>query len=68
MKWLPIDTAPKDGRPVWVRGNNWGDPANGIHCGWGWWNGSNWTDANMSEPGGLLTHLTDWLNMSEAAQ
>lgn len=57
--WKPINTAPKDGRPVWVRGNNWGDPSKGQHCHWAYWDGSNWIAAGVD--GATLTYLTEWM-------
>lgn len=43
--WQPIATAPTDGRPVWVRGNNFGDELQGWHCCWAWWDGHSWRAA-----------------------
>ena len=62
--WKPIDTAPKDGRPVWSRGNNWGDPSKGQHCCWAYWDGSNWIAAEVDgevDGGETLTYLTEWM-------
>jgi hypothetical protein len=59
MNWQPVETAPKDGSPVWLKGNNWGDPQKGIHCTWGWWDGENWIQAGADEC--TLTHVFEWL-------
>ena len=58
--WLPIAVAPKDGRPVWARGHNFGDPSRGLHQTWVWWDGSAWRDTNVQEPSHMI-HLFEWL-------
>jgi len=61
MKWEPLDTAPKDGRPVWVKGYNYNDPTKGIHCTWAWFNGEGWVNSAMTQYGQLtLTNLVAW--------
>jgi len=60
MQWQPIETAPKDGSPVWVKGYNFGDAENGEHRCWAWWNGNYWCDAVACDPT-MMTHLTHWL-------
>ncbi len=57
--WRPIDSAPKDGRPVWARGNNWGDPSKGRHCQWAYWDGADWIAAGVD--GATLTYLIEWM-------
>ena len=61
MRWEPIETAPRDGRPVWVEGHNWGDPDCGIHRNWAWWDGSGWREAG-GEGMVHLKYLTRWFN------
>ncbi len=58
MNWQPIETAPKDGRPVWARGYDYGDKSQGEHRRWAWWNGRYWQDASDDS---ILTHLTEWM-------
>ncbi|OGT59730.1 MAG: hypothetical protein A3E01_04515 [Gammaproteobacteria bacterium RIFCSPHIGHO2_12_FULL_63_22] len=64
MNWLPIDDAPKDGRPVWARGNNFGDAAQGQHFTWAYWNGHEWNapiDATNTHGSPLnLVYLTHY--------
>ena len=61
MNWQPIETAPKDGRPVWVRGLNWGvvDGSRGWHHCYAWHNGEAWVEATVTGET-ELTHLTHW--------
>lgn len=59
MKWREISTAPMDGRPVWVRGNDYGSGP--IHCCWAWWDGSNWIEAGTEA--GTLLYLTHWAEL-----
>ncbi len=56
--WKPIDTAPKNGGPVWVRGNNNGKPEHGHHHTWAYWDGEHWIDAAGGE---TLTFLVEWM-------
>lgn len=58
MDWKPISEAPKDGRPLWVRGWDWGKPDTSRHYGWAFWNGAEWIWAGAD--GGSATHLTDY--------
>lgn len=66
MTWQPIESAPKDGRPVWVRGNNWGKPDSGHHYGWAYFDDDEWRwpDAR-NEEGGTATFLTHWMPLPE---
>lgn len=58
--WQPIDTAPKNQTPVWVRGWDWGrSQAGKRHYCWAYWDGSNWIEAKVIEPA-TLDFLTDW--------
>lgn len=61
MNWEPIDTAPKDGRPIWVRGNNYNDPERGQHCAWVYWDGDAWSGPLHDEDEPKFEHLTEWL-------
>jgi hypothetical protein len=60
-EWKPIETAPKDGRPVWVKGNNKGDESYGQHYAWAYWDGSCWINVGSDECWGALTYLIEWL-------
>lgn len=60
--WQPIETAPKDGGPVWVRGTNYGDQSKGLHACWGWFDGDDWRSVDFSENGqSKLMYLTGWM-------
>lgn len=59
MIWQPIESAPKDGSPVWARGHNWGNPSNARHYGWVFFCDGAWL---WAEPdGGEATHIDEWL-------
>lgn len=65
--WQPIDTAPRDGRPVWARGDNWGHQEKGQHCCWAWHDGANWKSADSDEDGQTtLAYLREWLPRASA--
>ena len=65
--WQPIETAPKDGRPVWVRGNDWGEDAGPNHYGWAYFDSGKWMwPAPVAEGGGEATYLTHWLPTQES--
>lgn len=59
-EWVRIELAPKDGFPLWVRGNNYGDKSRGQHCCWAYWTGSGWYEAGSETPSELL-YLTDYM-------
>jgi hypothetical protein len=59
--WIPIAEAPKDGRPLWVRGWNWGKESEGRHYGWAFFNDGAW---QWERDGSIATHLTDWMWMT----
>lgn len=63
--WLPISEAPKDGRPVWARGWDWGKPGTTRHYGWVFWTDDGWAWAG---PGAnIATFLTDYLPTQESS-
>lgn len=57
--WQPIETAPIDGRPVWVRGWDWGTEGGKRHFLWAYFDGADWRPAGDEDS--TLTHLTDWI-------
>lgn len=57
--WQPIDTAPKDGRPVWARGWDYGHEGTFRHAGWVYFVNTGWQWAGAEHS--YATHLTDWL-------
>lgn len=62
IEWLPITRAPMDGRPVWVRGNNYGQEAGGQHYCWAFWDGAQWVAAGTD--GSTLLYLTHYMKDS----
>lgn len=58
MDWRTIDSAPKDGRPIWGRGWDWGKPDTSRHYGWVFFNDGLW---QWERDGSAATHLTEWL-------
>lgn len=60
--WKPIDTAPKDGRPIFAMGHNYGNPKAGEHRCWCWWDGMNWRSVGdgSEEPAELLYLFVWW--------
>jgi len=59
LDWRPIAEAPRDGRPLWVRGNNYGSPKKGRHFCWAHWDGTNWIASGVG--GETLLYLTDYM-------
>lgn len=57
-EWQPIETAPKDGSWIRVRGFNWGDRTRGRHRMTAYWDGNVWRDA--ADEDSALHYLTDW--------
>ena len=68
-QWRPIETAPKDGSPVWVRGNNYGDESKGRHACFGWFDGVDWRSTDFGENGqSQLKYLTHWMPLPNAPE
>ena len=65
-RWQPIATAPKDGRPVWVRGNDWGEDAGPNHYGWAYFDSGKWMWPAPVAEGGEATYLTHWMPLPKA--
>jgi|GEM_PF-5340035 len=62
MEWQPIETAPKDGRPVWAKGNNWGKTDAGEHFCWVYWDGDSWQSQSCSDHGSsTMLYLVAWM-------
>lgn len=64
-EWQPIETAPKDGALIVVRGNNHGDEELGQHHCIACWHGGAWMEASDWNPTSELTHLTHWAPLPE---
>jgi len=62
--WLPIETAPKDGRPVWVRGKNFGEIGRGLHYCWAYFDGVKWYEPGFESS--MLQYLTHWMPIPAA--
>lgn len=61
VRWMDIETAPKDGTLIAVEGNNYGDEAKGKHyCLTYWQNGYGWVDNSDPNLYGELKYLTKW--------
>ena len=56
--WHPIDSAPTDGRPVWVRGWDWGKRDTRHYC-WAYWHEAEWRAAGAD--GATLQYLDEWM-------
>lgn len=58
--WQSIETAPKDGRPVWARGYNRGNRSAGMHTGFVYWDGEEWMwGGHLSGNHAIYVH--EWL-------
>lgn len=60
--WKDIKHAPKvvGGYPLWVKGNDFGNPMAGEHYGWVYWDGLNWIASNSG--GAKMLHLTHYMD------
>lgn len=56
--WQDIESAPRDGTAVRVRGFNFGLPLNGRHHCLARFDGLGWVEAE--DDGAYLPYLTDW--------
>lgn len=56
--WASMATAPRDGRPVWARGFDYGEPNNNAFCGWVYWLYGAWRWAGTERQG---ANVFDWL-------
>lgn len=62
--WKPIDTAPKDGTWLKVRGWNYGVTGGKRHYGIAFYHDEVWNE--IGSAGGIFYYLTDWQPMSPA--
>lgn len=60
-RWRSIASAPKDGRPVWTRGWDFGKPDTDRHYQWAYWDGSNWRA--QGSRGSILNYLEQWMDL-----
>jgi hypothetical protein len=63
--WKSIDTAPKDGTWVKVRGWDFGVPGNKRHYAIAFFENADWNE--VGSDGCLLYYLTDWHPLSPQA-
>lgn len=68
MEWKSIESAPKDGRPVWVKGNDFGEEKARKHCLWAYWdvNSDVWREASVEAS--ILLYLTHWMPITTPAE
>lgn len=62
-KWEPIETAPKDCRPVWARGWDHGMCNTTRHYAWVYFDGGEWRFAGHERS--FAKHLTDWMKSQD---
>ena len=60
--WKPMDTAPKDGTWLKVRGWDFGVPGNKRHYAIAFFEDTDWHE--VGSEGSLLYYLTDWHPLS----
>jgi hypothetical protein len=61
-KWQTIDTAPKDGTWIKVRGHDFGDRTRRRHYAIAFYDHENWNE--VGSEGGLLYYLDGWQPLS----
>lgn len=67
-KWQHIDTAPKDGRPVWARGFNHGNPSAGVHAGYVYWDEELQWVWSGCQSGNRAVYVREWLDTEPLAK
>ena len=60
--WASMQLAPRDGRPIWAKGFNFGDTSGsrGTHCTWAYWDGTAWKEAGSASQV-RLEHLFEYM-------
>lgn len=67
--WKTIETAPKDGSPIWARGYDYGEKKNAMHYCWAWFDGKSWRASTMTPEGqAVLSYLVEWVSLSDLCQ
>lgn len=68
MNWKPISEIPdtmKDGRPVWVKWNEWGQLSGNVRHGWAYWAHGNWW-AGDTDDETEMSFITHYMPLGEA--
>jgi hypothetical protein len=62
MNWESLDTAPRDGQPVWARGYDWGKRGNPMHYGWVYFSdGWQWAGSSPRPDDSSASFVIEWL-------